>query len=188
MIDFEIQIKILVILLLVVFFVARSKFTKHHKQFKPRFLIKYVIFVLLAIFYLSPIADVFIIAINFKIRLLVGLPIIFLGMALFFWAHEHLLTNWSPVIEKKFAKSRYLVKTGPYKYVLHPIYSASIICIMGFFILTANWLIMLIPTIILLLFYFIKVPKEEDELIRNFGKDYKEFMKTRGRFIPRIKW
>jgi protein-S-isoprenylcysteine O-methyltransferase Ste14 len=113
-----------------------------------------------------------------------GLILVLLGFSLFFYAHSNLASNWSPIIEKKFTKSRYLVKTGPYKYLVHPIYAASILSLIGFFLLTANYVFVGIPLLILIAFYLVKIPREEQELKRNFGKAFENYLETRWRFVP----
>ncbi len=77
-----------------------------------------------------------------------------------------------------------LMEDGPYRYVRHPFYSAFIV--MGFGI--ALWFLS-VPG---LLAYAFMIPLwerlaglEENELIEHWGDEYREFMKTRGRFFPR---
>jgi len=59
------------------------------------------------------------------------------------------------------------------------------ILLLGFFLLSANWLFATIPLIILIIFYSIKIPLEEKELERNFGKKYIEYKKRTGGFFQR---
>lgn len=183
----EILIKILTLILVLTFFFIRSRFVKHYKKFTPRTMIKYVILLLLFSFYIGGYFDFAMLNFNLYFRLICGMIIIFLGMSLLFWAHIHLGKNWSPVIENKFSKSRSLIKSGPYKFIRHPIYTASFITLIGFFILTANWILTGIPLVILILFYINKIPKEEKELIDNFGKEYLDYKKKTGGLIPKIK-
>ncbi|MFA5173671.1 MAG: isoprenylcysteine carboxylmethyltransferase family protein [Candidatus Pacearchaeota archaeon] len=183
--NIEIYLKILVLVLVILFFVFRSRFLKHYKKFSSRTLVKYFIMLFLFYFYIFGYFDFAQLNLNIYFRLIAGIIIIFLGVSLLFWAHSHLNINWSPIIEKKFSKSRSLVKSGPYKYIRHPIYTASFIAVIGFFILSANWLLAGIPLVILILFYISKIPREENELIRNFGKKYKDYMKTTGGLLPK---
>jgi protein-S-isoprenylcysteine O-methyltransferase Ste14 len=183
----EMLIKILALILVIFFFLFRSRFLKHYKKFTTRTLIKYFIILFLFYFYIAGYFDFAQLDFNIYFRLIVGIIIIFLGMFLLFLAHSYLRTNWSPIIEKKFSKSRSLIKSGPYKYIRHPIYTASFISLLGLFILTANWLLTGIPLIILVLFYSYKIPKEEKELINNFGKRYEDYMKTTGGLMPKLK-
>lgn len=181
----EFVIKVIVLILVLMFLFIRSKLTVSHK-FTPRFMIKYVIIAILFIFYFGSFFDFAQLNSNPYLRILFGFPIVFFGAFLFFWAHIKLGKNWSPVIEKKFPKSKKLVKIGPYKYVRHPIYSASFIIIIGFGFLTANWFFMGVPLLILFCFYAYKIPKEEKSLIDNFGKKYLDYMKTTGGVVPKL--
>lgn len=183
--DIEISIKIVTVVLVALFFLIRSRFVKHYKKFTPRTLVKYLIAVVLFLAYFLGYFDFALLNFSLYLRL-AGLLIIILGISLLFWAHGHLMENWSPIIEKKFTKSRKLIVSGPYRYIRHPIYTASFITIIGFFIFTANWILTGIPLIILVLFYSSKIPREEKELMNNFGKKYKDYMKSTGGLIPKI--
>ena len=181
----ELLIKIVTLMLVITFFLIRSTFIKHYKKFTSRTLIKYVIFLVLFSFYFLGYFDFAKLNFNFYIQI-IGVIIILAGFSLLFWAHKHLGINWSPIIEKRFSKSRGLVKLGPYKFIRHPIYSASFIALVGFFFLSANWILVGIPLLILLAFYSIKIPKEERELTENFGKKYIQYMKSTGGLLPKI--
>jgi protein-S-isoprenylcysteine O-methyltransferase Ste14 len=52
-------------------------------------------------------------------------------------------------------------------------------------LLTANWLIGLACFLVLGLLA-VRTPKEEQRLIDKFGQQYRDYMATTGRFIPRI--
>jgi len=182
----ELLIKITTIILVLLFFITRSFFVKHYKKFTPRTLIKYIILIFLFGFYITGYFDFAQLNFNIYWRFMAGLLIVFLGISLLFWAHFHLGKNWSPIIEKKFSKSRKLIISGPYKYIRHPIYTASFITLLGLFILSSNWILAGIPLIILILFYMSKIPREEKELIRNFGKKYINYKKKVGGLIPKL--
>jgi protein-S-isoprenylcysteine O-methyltransferase Ste14 len=141
----------------------------------------------IACLYLFGVLDFAFLNFNIYLRLIAGGIILLGGFMLFFSAHKHLNENWSPIIEKKFSKSRSLILEGPYRYIRHPIYVGSMILLLGFFLLSANWLFATIPLIILIIFYSIKIPLEEKELERNFGKKYIEYKKRTGGFFPKIR-
>ncbi|MFA4661577.1 methyltransferase family protein [Pyrococcus kukulkanii] len=78
-----------------------------------------------------------------------------------------------------------LLTNGPYKYVRHPFYSAFIF--MGFGIA------LFFSSIPGLFCYLLMLPLwnrlaelEEMELLEYWGEEYGEFMKTRGRFLPKL--
>ena len=184
--EFELAVKLTLVVIIVLFFVLRARFIRHSTKYTPKIFVKYIISIILMVFYFSGFFDNATIPLSNIVRIAIGLPIAFLGFILFFWSHTHLGSNWSPVIEKKFSKSRNLVTSGPYHYVRHPIYTSSFIVLIGIFIFTANWIIGGIPTAILGLFYASKIPREEAELTRNFGKVYIDYMKKTYSLIPGI--
>lgn len=52
-----------------------------------------------------------------------------LGLAVTVWARVHLGTNWSANIARKHDQA--LVRTGPYAWVRHPIYSGLLLAVLG---------------------------------------------------------
>ena len=77
-----------------------------------------------------------------------------------------------------------LVTSGPYKWVRHPLYVASLIAVAGNSMATANWFIALTGGIA---FYLIarRSRTEEEKLIERFGEEYQKYMGRTGRFFPR---
>lgn len=78
-----------------------------------------------------------------------------------------------------------LVTDGPYAYVRHPQYSGLFVIMIGMLI---QW-----PTIItalmfpVLLFVYYRLSKrEESEMIKLFGEEYKRYIETTPMFIPRL--
>jgi protein-S-isoprenylcysteine O-methyltransferase Ste14 len=53
-------------------------------------------------------------------------------------------------------------------------------------LLTANWLIGLTSLVVLILLA-VRTPKEERMLIQRFGQEYRDYMATTGRFLPRLR-
>ncbi len=182
----ELAVKTALILLIAAFLLIRNGFTAHYKKATPKTSIKYLILLPLLALYLFGFLDFALLPLNNIFRFSIGPLLIILGFSLFFWSHKSLGKNWSPVIEKRFSKDRNFIKTGPYKHIRHPIYTASIIMLLGFGLFSANGLLFAASMIILLLFYSRKVPKEEEELIRNFGKKYKSYINSTGKFLPKL--
>lgn len=185
--NIESIIKILVAFLLILFFLFRYLFLRYYKKFSYKFLIKYLVIIFLLIIYFSRIVDFAIIPLNPYLRMVLGLIIVLSGYSLFFISHQHLGKNWSAILNNNVSKTSKLIKTGPYKYIRHPMYSASFISVIGFGILTSNWLIFLISFLILLIFYIYKISKEERFLKQLFKKDYLDYKKMTGGFFPKLK-
>ncbi len=181
----ELLIKIIITVIVFTFLIIRSRFVAHRK-FSLRPLTKWIIVSILFAVYWGGFLDFSQVELNIYTRIIVGLFLTFLGGFLFFWAHIHLGKNWSVVIEKKFPKSKTLVKTGLYKRIRHPIYSATFIVILGMGAFTANILLFGIPLIIFLILYFKKVSKEEKSLLNSFGQKYRDYMKQIWRLFPKF--
>lgn len=183
----EFLIKVLVVIMLALFFVIRNKFTRYYKNFSFKFLTKYIIVLIILVIYFSKVTDFAIIPLDVYFRLTWGFLFMGVGYVLFFSAHKTLGENWSSLIDKEVTRDKKLIQKGIYKYVRHPMYLTSFITLLGFGFLTANWLIFLVPFFILLIFYFYKVPREEKFLVKHFGKEYEKYRKMTGGFFPKFK-
>lgn len=79
-----------------------------------------------------------------------------------------------------------LVTTGPYRWVRHPFYSSWALVFLANSLVAANWYLLLVVTLVLVL-WVIRTRKEEENLLLRFGDDYRRYMERTGRFLPRIK-
>ena len=106
-------------------------------------------------------------------------PIFFL-----IWVHQHLDKQWSIALELQ--EGHKLIKTGPYKYVRHPMY-------LGIFIYTSGLMMICLDVLVILFFSFSilvnyrRIPREEQMLIDEFGDEYLEYMKQSGRLFPKLR-
>ena len=82
-------------------------------------------------------------------------------------------------------KEATLVTHGPYHWVRHPLYSVAALFFPALPLLLANWFILLVGILALILLA-IRTPIEEAKLIEKFGDEYREYMKCTGRFVPRF--
>ncbi|HPC38739.1 MAG TPA: nucleotidyltransferase [Exilispira sp.] len=130
----------------------------------------------------------FIIYFNFIIpdfiRFLAILSGIF-GVFIIGWASFTLDGEFSETIELK--EGHRLITNGPYKYIRHPIYSGFIILHLGVTIALSNLIIFIIYNMGLLVLLIERIPKEEKVLNLYFGKNYEDYCKKAGRFIPKIR-
>ena len=106
------------------------------------------------------------------------------NLIFFLWCHKHLDKNWSNVLEIK--KDHRLIQTGPYKKIRHPMYTHFWILIIsqGFFL--NSWIVLSYGILAWGVLYFLRVKKEEEMMIEEFGEEYKEYMKKTGRLFPKI--
>ena len=117
-----------------------------------------------------------------------GLPALvlyFLGYWLFFRAYTDLGTSWSP--GWKIKGEPFLVTTGIFKLVRHPMYSAFAAIAIAQIFLLQNWVVgpaFLIPAIP---FYLYRIRREEKQLLLYFGEVYQDYRTHTNALFPEIK-
>ena len=79
-----------------------------------------------------------------------------------------------------------IVTTGVYSIVRHPQYFGGLLAHVGVSFLLSAWYSLLVTPLIVVLVYLVS-KKEEEELIREFGKEYKDYAKKVPMFIPRTR-
>jgi protein-S-isoprenylcysteine O-methyltransferase Ste14 len=75
---------------------------------------------------------------------------------------------------------------GFLKYVRHPVYSASILILIGYFLFDPKWN-SFISVSMLIIYFVIGSYFEERKLIRQFGERYIEYRKKTPMFVPRFR-
>ena len=103
--------------------------------------------------------------------------------ALAIWARRHLGKNWSA--EVRIAVDHKLVRTGPYRHLRHPIYSAML----GMFAGTAvssGEVHSLVALALLAVLYVRKTRLEEQILGRTFGDEYDAYRRDSWALIPLV--
>jgi protein-S-isoprenylcysteine O-methyltransferase Ste14 len=113
-----------------------------------------------------------------------GITILLVSLWLFYWVHKILGRNWSPVLEIQ--KDHKLITEGPYKRVRHPMYTQTWLLVIGQFLILSNWIAGTAGIITWAILYFIRVPKEEEMMLEEFGEEYQEYMGKTGRLLPRF--
>jgi protein-S-isoprenylcysteine O-methyltransferase Ste14 len=108
-----------------------------------------------------------------------------LGLAstpLMYWTLSSLGNNLTDTVVIRAEAT--LVTHGPYRYVRHPFYVAAALLMAAATLISANALIGALGLAVLALLA-VRTPKEERMLIERFGDDYRRYMSTTGRFVPR---
>ena len=100
------------------------------------------------------------------------------------WAIRTLGKFWSVHVEIR--DNQPLIKSGPFKRIRHPVYTAAILEVLGAVILLQAYIsAVLIPLLVLpAILYRINI--EEKELVGKFGKDYLDYKKKTGALIPKL--
>ena len=105
------------------------------------------------------------------------------GMASAVWARVHLGSNWSsaPMIKEH----HQLVRSGPYHWVRHPIYTGLRLSSRGTFLAKGKMRGALGVSLIYLAFV-IKSRIEEEFMGRTFGSEYEDYRRSTRGIIPRL--
>jgi protein-S-isoprenylcysteine O-methyltransferase Ste14 len=105
------------------------------------------------------------------------------SFVLYGWAQATLGKEWSPHLQMR--QEHDLVTWGPYARIRHPIYLALIGFLLGIALVTANWFFigLLVVSVVVLA---LRIPKEEQMMIEDFGQAYVEYMARTGRLIPKL--
>ena len=111
----------------------------------------------------------------------IGLALHVASLLLAVWARRHLGRNWSGAITVKV--DHQLVRTGPYRFVRHPIYSAMLGMFAGTALVSGS-LHALLGLIIISCAYWRKIRLEEERLGAAFGTDYDAYRRETRALIP----
>jgi protein-S-isoprenylcysteine O-methyltransferase Ste14 len=110
----------------------------------------------------------------------VGIGLVCVG--LLYWLFSSIGTNITPTVATR--KKHQLVTNGPYRWVRNPLYSVGTTFIIAFGIIADSWFIISMAILAFILLA-IRLPNEEAHLIAKFGDEYREYMKSTGRFLPK---
>jgi len=110
-----------------------------------------------------------------------GLAIHISSILLAVWARRYLGRNWSGEITAKV--DHRLIRTGPYRIVRHPIYSAMLGMFLGTAIVSGE-LHGLLAVVIIAAAYWRKIRLEEQHLRSVFGAEYDDYRRKSWALIP----
>jgi protein-S-isoprenylcysteine O-methyltransferase Ste14 len=112
-----------------------------------------------------------------------GVAITAAGLLFAIWARAYLGRNWSGTVTVKVGHQ--LVRSGPYRWVRHPIYSGMILAMLGTAI-TRGQLRGLVAVVLLWIGFTMKLRIEERFMTTTFGPEYEEYSRTTGAILPRL--
>jgi protein-S-isoprenylcysteine O-methyltransferase Ste14 len=114
---------------------------------------------------------------------LAGLAITAGGLLFAVWARVHLGGNWSGIVTLK--KDHELIRSGPYRFVRHPIYTGYLGGVLGAAIVaeTGDAFIGFAIVLVALLF---KMRREEAFLTGEFGEEYQAYKREAATLVPFI--
>ena len=114
---------------------------------------------------------------------LIGVLCALLGGLLWITTFHYLGKNLTDTVVTR--KDHSLVTNGPYAYIRHPFYISFGLLVIANGLATANWFIFISGALVFLLLY-LRTAKEEARLIERFGDAYRSYMRTTGRFLPKL--
>jgi len=112
-----------------------------------------------------------------------GSILVLIATALTFVCWHRMGLSWRIGIDPN--ETTELIVSGPYRYVLHPIYGLSMLLAVAT-LLIAPTLLMFITILIHCCLLYFEARREEHYLILCHGQRYIDYKKTVGRFIPKL--
>jgi protein-S-isoprenylcysteine O-methyltransferase Ste14 len=113
--------------------------------------------------------------------LLPAIVLTFAGTGLSIWARLILGENWSAKVTRKVDHE--LIRSGPYAFVRHPIYSGLLLATIGTAIFVGEYR-GLVAVPLVLLSESIKARREERFMIEEFGQTYQEYREQTWFIVP----
>ena len=110
-----------------------------------------------------------------------GAALVVAGIGFAIWARRHLGKNWSA--EVTIREEHKLIRTGPYKYIRHPIYTGLLTSVLGTVIVVSEYRA-LVALAIFVTGWTLKAKKEESFLAQEFGPAFEEHKRLTGFFLP----
>jgi protein-S-isoprenylcysteine O-methyltransferase Ste14 len=105
-----------------------------------------------------------------------------IGVWLFYRAHADLGRQWSSTLEIR--QGHRLVTNGIYARLRHPMYTSFIALTLSQALLLPNWIVGPAGLVAYGVFILLRIPPEEQLLLRQFGDDYRVYMARTQRIIP----
>lgn len=114
----------------------------------------------------------------------VGVAMIFLGSLLRRYCWRTLGEYFTGDVRAR--ADQPVIRTGPYRLVRHPSYTAGMMMNIGIGLALGSWLSFALLTIATIATYLYRVRVEERALLNTIGEPYRSYMKETKRFVPYI--
>lgn len=114
------------------------------------------------------------------VTLIAGVVITTLGILGYIVSMLYLWKNWS--FSASIREGHKMVKTGPYRYIRHPIYFSLILVFAGSGLLVSNYVIILCTSIVGFV-YYLRARKEE-QLLKEEFPEYSKYINETKMLIP----
>ena len=114
---------------------------------------------------------------------LIGAPLVLLGLGVAVWARFYLGRNWSGAVT--FRQDHELVRAGPYRYSRHPIYTGILIALAGSACAIGQWR-GIAALVLASVGLWYKAQLEERLMIEHFGDQYRQYRRQVKALIPYV--
>jgi len=115
---------------------------------------------------------------------LIGVIVFGIALWLLWRSHVDLGRNWSATTEIK--ENHRLVTQGVFRYIRHPMYAAHLLWGIAQALLIQNYIAGLASLVVFIPLYLLRVTREEQMMLKEFGDKYRAYMSRTGRIIPRV--
>jgi protein-S-isoprenylcysteine O-methyltransferase Ste14 len=112
-----------------------------------------------------------------------GFALGLVSLAWWAWTQAALGKHWSAQLQLR--EGHHLVTTGPYARVRHPLYTAMLGISAAFALVTAHWVFVAFSALSVAML-LLRVPREEQMMLDQFGAEYAAYMQRTGRYFPRL--
>lgn len=114
----------------------------------------------------------------------VGLLLFLFSFLLRYWAVRTLGKQWGIHVEGDEQEGRHLVRTGPYRYVRHPIYLAAMLEVVGIPLFFNAFYTLVFALFVCIPLQIKRTYYEEKNSLEIFGGEYRQFMETTWAYWP----
>ena len=113
-----------------------------------------------------------------------GIVLFLISIWLLHRSHADLGRLWSPTVEPE--TQQRLVTDGVYKRSRHPMYAAHVLWGLAQALLLPNLIAGPLALLLMLGVISLRVPREEHAMLKEFGDDYRKYIKTTGCILPKL--
>ena len=111
----------------------------------------------------------------------IGVALLLGGLGFAVWARRRLGRNWSGTVTIK--QDHELIRTGPYRWVRHPIYTGLLLAFIGSTVALDQWR-GVVATLLVTLAFLLKIRTEETWMTETFGAAYTRYRTEVRALIP----
>ncbi len=112
-----------------------------------------------------------------------GVALTSIGVAVAIWARRTLGEYWSARVTLK--EEHRLIRSGPYRFVRHPIYTGMFLAAAGTALFVGEWRGVL-ANVLIFIAHSRKALREEKMLLVEFGEEYNAYRRSTGFLFPRL--